>query len=233
MTDLVFQQGDTAPRQLIVMLHGVGSSARDMAPLGQALAEGLAEVRVVVADGFDPFDLGGNGRQWFSVRGVTPENRAGRVASAMPRLLDRIEALRLEAGLDPASVGLFGFSQGAIMALAAAAGGYAVGRVVSAAGRLAAPGSTRDAAIAAPAARSRRRRHHHSGSGRAGRGSVAGRRGLRRRVCGGDRPRPWSERGSAAGLPEVVSDPARLTGVRRGVGDLRRRRPGRHPADGR
>lgn len=139
MTDLVFQQGDTAPRQLIVMLHGVGSSARDMAPLGQALAEGLAEVRVVVADGFDPFDLGGNGRQWFSVRGVTPENRAGRVASAMPRLLDRIEACLQPQGLDPASVGLFGFSQGAIMALAAAAGGYAVGRVVSAAGRLAAP----------------------------------------------------------------------------------------------
>lgn len=72
MTDLVFQQGDTAARRLIVMHHGVGSSARDMAHLGQALAEGLSDTRVAVADGFDPFDLGGNGRQWFSVPGRDP-----------------------------------------------------------------------------------------------------------------------------------------------------------------
>jgi phospholipase/carboxylesterase len=138
MTDLVFQAGEAAPRRLVILLHGVGSSARDMAPLGQALAEGMPDARVIVAEGFDPFDLGGAGRQWFSVRGVTPENRAARVEVALPRLLDRIEAFRLDAGLDPASVSLFGFSQGAIMSLAAAAGGYAVGSIVSAAGRLAA-----------------------------------------------------------------------------------------------
>ena len=69
---------------------------------------------------------------------MTPENRADRVADALPRLIARIEEERLKAGLIPDRVGLFGFSQGAIMAVAAAARGYALGSVVAAAGRLAA-----------------------------------------------------------------------------------------------
>jgi phospholipase/carboxylesterase len=139
MTDLIFQQGDAAPKRLIIMLHGVGSSANDMAPLGQALSASLPDARVLIPDGFDPFDQGGAGRQWFSVRGVTPANRTQRVDEALPRLLDWIETQRLDAGVAPEAVGLFGFSQGAILALAAAARGAPLGSVVAVAGRLVDP----------------------------------------------------------------------------------------------
>ncbi|WP_395944888.1 dienelactone hydrolase family protein [Brevundimonas sp.] len=139
MTDLVFQADAAPPRRLIVLLHGVGSSARDMAGIGEGLAQAVPGARVLVPDGFDPFDGGGAGRQWFSVRGVTPQNRTARIDSVLPRLLDWIEARRGEAGLSPEAVGLFGFSQGAILSLAAAAQGYAAGAVVAAAGRLAVP----------------------------------------------------------------------------------------------
>lgn len=139
MTDLVFQAEAATPRRLIVLLHGVGSSARDMAGVGETLAQGVPGARVLVPDGFDPFDGGGAGRQWFSVRGVTPQNRVERIDGILPRLLDWIETRRLEAGLATGAAGLFGFSQGAILSLAAAAQGYAAGAVVAAAGRLAVP----------------------------------------------------------------------------------------------
>ena len=139
MADLIFQQGDAAPRRLIIMLHGVGSSANDMAPLGQALSDGLPDARILIPDGFDPFDMAPTGRQWFSVRGVTPANRTQRVDEALPRLLDWIEKQRLDAGVAPEAIGLFGFSQGAILALAAAARGAHLGAVVAVAGRLVDP----------------------------------------------------------------------------------------------
>lgn len=139
MTDLVIQPRDGAPRRLIVLLHGVGSCARDLEPIARRLAETLPEARVLVPDGFQPFDGGGTGRQWFSVSGVTPANRAARVDAALPGLLDWIEARRVEAGVETGKVSLFGFSQGSIMALAASARGATFGSVVAVAGRLVDP----------------------------------------------------------------------------------------------
>lgn len=140
MTDLVFQtRQDEAPRRLVVLLHGVGSCAADLAPVGRLLADRLPETRVLVPDGFQPFDGGGSGRQWFSVSGVTPVNRAARVDAALPPLLDWIETRRIEAGVAAGDVALLGFSQGAIMSLAAAARGAALGAVVAFAGRLVDP----------------------------------------------------------------------------------------------
>jgi phospholipase/carboxylesterase len=139
MNDLVFEPRDGAPRRLIVLLHGVGSCARDLAPIGRMLGEALPEARVLVPDGFQPFDGGGTGRQWFSVSGVTPANRTARVDAVLPGLLDWIEACRIEAGVAPEAVSLFGFSQGSIMALAALARGAAFGSVVAVAGRLVDP----------------------------------------------------------------------------------------------
>lgn len=139
MTDLVIEPREGAPRRLIVLLHGVGSCAADLAPIARFLAEAAPDARVLVPDGFQPFDGGGSGRQWFSVAGVTPANRAARVDAALPPLLDWIEARRQEAGVPPAAVALFGFSQGSIMGLAAAARGAALGAVVAVAGRLVDP----------------------------------------------------------------------------------------------
>jgi phospholipase/carboxylesterase len=123
-------------RPLIVALHGVGSSARDMAaavaPLGEA-------ADIVALDGLEPFHAGGPGRQWFSIAGVTEANRAARVAGALPRLIARLDAVASERAIDRHDIMLLGFSQGAIMTLAAVAGGLHHGHAVAVAGRLAAP----------------------------------------------------------------------------------------------
>jgi len=125
--------------RLIVALHGVGSCAADIAPFGQALA-GAVGAETIALDGPDPYDMPPpEGRQWFSISGVTEANRPARVAAALPALLARIDGLGRDRGLSREAIALAGFSQGSIMSLAAVAQGEAFGAVVAAAGRLAAP----------------------------------------------------------------------------------------------
>jgi phospholipase/carboxylesterase len=134
---------DTAPlrrgrvnRPLIAALHGVGSSARDMAA---ALAPLERVAEVVTLDGGEPFDGGGQGRQWFSIAGVTDADRPRRVANALPALLERLDRLARSRDMRREELVLLGFSQGAMMALAMVAQQFHPGRAVAIAGRLAVP----------------------------------------------------------------------------------------------
>jgi phospholipase/carboxylesterase len=114
----------------VIFLHGVGSSGDAMRPVAAAL--GLTD-QTHCPDGVLPFEMG-PGRQWFSVRGITEENRPARVAAALPAFAERLA----QFGPLEESV-LVGFSQGAIMSLHAAAAGAPVAGVIAIAGRLAAP----------------------------------------------------------------------------------------------
>lgn len=117
-----------------VFLHGVGSSGRSM----QSLADRLGlPLDCYCPDGTLDFDME-RGRQWFSVRGVTEDNRAARVAAALPAFLEVIGRYG-----DPKESLLIGFSQGAIMALHAVAGGLQVAGVFALSGRLAGPVASR------------------------------------------------------------------------------------------
>ncbi|CAN5174224.1 esterase [soil metagenome] len=123
-------------RPLVIALHGVGSSGRDM---GAALAPLTSIAEVIALDGSAPFDAAPTGRQWFSVRGVTEADRPQRVSAALPQLLDRLDRLAAEHGVARDDLVLLGFSQGAIMTLAMVAQGLHAGRAIAIAGRLAAP----------------------------------------------------------------------------------------------
>ena len=65
--DLIIQRPAT-PSQLVLLFHGVGSSARDLAPLGEALAPHLPGATIV---SLQAPEAAGPGWQWFSVQGVT------------------------------------------------------------------------------------------------------------------------------------------------------------------
>jgi phospholipase/carboxylesterase len=121
---------------VIVALHGVGSNAEDMAA---ALAPLNAFAEVIALPGHEPFDAAPRGRQWFSVAGVTEANRSARTAAALPELLARLDSIAADRGRKRDDLVLLGFSQGAIMTLAAVAGGHFRGRAIAVAGRLAAP----------------------------------------------------------------------------------------------
>lgn len=125
------------PEALVVILHGVGSSAASMQPLVQALATAMPDLAIAAPDGTDCFDMGRVGRQWFSVRGVTEANRAGRVDECIPAISALVDTIRKPLGLTAERVAFVGFSQGAIIALQIAATREPPAAVVAFAGRLA------------------------------------------------------------------------------------------------
>lgn len=116
---LVIQQPEAEPRQLILLLHGVGGRPQDLQAMAQALAARFPQALIVCLAAPDAAEQG-DGRQWFSTRDITDENRPGRVDAAMPALLALIQNWQRQAGLSATETALIGFSQGAIMALASA-----------------------------------------------------------------------------------------------------------------
>ena len=140
--DLLIHRPDDATAatpQLLLLFHGVGSSAEDLRPLGEALATLQPQAFVVSVRSPQASDFG-QGWQWFSVQGVTEADRPARVAAAMPHFIDTVRAWQRESGIGPRATTLIGFSQGAIMALESTQQPQAIAaRVIALAGRFAQP----------------------------------------------------------------------------------------------
>lgn len=124
-------------QQLMLLFHGVGATALDLVPLGRVLAGEFPEAFIVSVAAPAPSGSG-QGSQWFSVLGITEENRPARVEAALPAFDATVARWRKEAGVGREAVALIGFSQGGIMALESTRDRPAVaGRAVSIAGRFA------------------------------------------------------------------------------------------------
>ncbi|CAI0717673.1 esterase [Serratia ficaria] len=131
-------QSPAAPAaQLILLFHGVGDNPVAMGEIGSYFAKDFPQALVVSIGGPVAVDNGG-GRQWFSVQGVSEDNRAARIAEVMPQFVEAVRAWQRQSGVDYAATALVGFSQGAIMALEALkAEPKLAGRVVAFSGRFA------------------------------------------------------------------------------------------------
>lgn len=114
--DTILFQKPAAARRLVLLFHGVGATPQNVLPLADAIAQADPSAWVVSVRSPDPCDFG-IGWQWFSVRGVTEENRLERVAAAMPQFVDTVRDWQRRSGVGPDATTLAGFSQGAIMAL--------------------------------------------------------------------------------------------------------------------
>ena len=136
---ILIQRPHGATDRLVLLFHGVGSSAQAMAPLAELLARRFPSAFVVSLDAAHPSDLG-TGRQWFSVRGITEETRPVRINAAMPEFLSAIHHWQGIAHLGADATTLIGFSQGAIMSLESTQIDAAPARrIVAIAGRFALP----------------------------------------------------------------------------------------------
>lgn len=151
VSDSIVIQKPTQPaQQLLVLHHGVGGSAQHMLPVGQQLAAQFPNAFIVSVQAPYAYDgsVDGEGGQWFSVLGITEQNRAARVAQALPAFVQNLQYWQAQSGVASTATALLGFSQGAIMALEAAqADSHLVARVIALSGRYAelpthAPGQT-------------------------------------------------------------------------------------------
>ena len=113
---IVIQQPGEQAGQLTLLFHGVGARPESMAWLGGRLATEFPKAMVVSVAAPTRSDMA-LGFQWFSVVGVTEENRSARIAEVMPSFAACVAYWQRQAGVTAAATALIGFSQGAVMAL--------------------------------------------------------------------------------------------------------------------
>ena len=105
------------PRQLVVLLHGVGADGQDLVGLAPMLARDLPHARFVAPDGPEPCDLAPYGRQWFSLQDRRPERMLAGIVRTAPLLDAFLDDEFARYGLTDADLALLGFSQGTMMSL--------------------------------------------------------------------------------------------------------------------
>jgi len=111
-------------QRLIVLLHGWGADARDLAPLAPALAGGNSSCAVFVPDAPEPCSANPAGRQWFEL--ASPDLGTAVIAeaclAAAPILHQLLDDLQARFSLSAAQIVLGGFSQGGMISLSGGLG---------------------------------------------------------------------------------------------------------------
>ena len=105
------------PKQLVILLHGLGADGNDLIGLAPYLARLLPEAEFVSPNAPFPCDMGPYGYQWFSAQDRSPAAVLAGVRAAAPILDGFISEALAERGLSDAEMALVGFSQGTMMSL--------------------------------------------------------------------------------------------------------------------
>jgi phospholipase/carboxylesterase len=113
---LVIQEPSEQALQLIVLCHAAGADAASLLPLGERLRETFPQATIASLQADAPAATP-QGFAWFATDGLTEENRAARVAQALPALQTAVRDWQERSGVAAAATALIGVSQGAEMVL--------------------------------------------------------------------------------------------------------------------
>src|SRR5690348_15512866 len=108
------------PKQVVVLLHGVGADGNDLIGLADYWRELLPDAAFVAPNAPYPCDMAPYGYQWFSLQDRTPAMIEAGVRATAPILDHFIDATLASLGLEERNLALVGFSQGTMMSLFAA-----------------------------------------------------------------------------------------------------------------
>lgn len=95
----------TAPKHLLILLHGYGSNAQDLLPLADWIPEDTLLISLTA-----PISLGHDRHAWY--RHVTAEHD---ILSAGEQVEQRLTQLQQQFQISPANTVVGGFSQGAVV----------------------------------------------------------------------------------------------------------------------
>ena len=139
------------PRQLVILLHGVGADGADLITLSQAMAEALPHARFIAPNGPEPCDMAPMGYQWFSLSDRNPATMLAGIQRSAPLIDAFIDEELSRDELDDHQLALLGFSQGTMMSLHVAPRRQkAMAGVLGFSGALLAPEKLVDEAISKP-----------------------------------------------------------------------------------
>ncbi|MCW5700391.1 MAG: dienelactone hydrolase family protein [Rhodospirillales bacterium] len=105
------------PKQLVILVHGVGADGNDLIGLAPFYQRALPDAVFVAPNAPYRFDMAPFGYQWFSVQDLQRDTRLTGVQAAAPILDAFIDEQLIEYGLGDDRLLLVGFSQGTMMAL--------------------------------------------------------------------------------------------------------------------
>ncbi|OON39025.1 esterase [Izhakiella australiensis] len=116
---IIVQRPAEPPVQLFLLFHGQGENPAQMASaVGNGFARSFPQALVVSIGAPRPCGSA-EGRQWYSTRDMTQQDRQQRVDDALAPFIATVRDWQHESGLGPQATALVGFSQGSIMALEA------------------------------------------------------------------------------------------------------------------
>lgn len=95
----------------------MGVDGDDLIDLGYNWAPSMLKAEFIAPHAPFACDMGGPGRQWFSVQDRTPEVLYAGIQTAAPLLDAYLDQVLAQRRLDDSHLALVGFSQGAMMAL--------------------------------------------------------------------------------------------------------------------
>jgi phospholipase/carboxylesterase len=107
----------TAPKKIVLLLHGFGSSGTDMISLAPPWQDALPDTLFLAPHAPQRCGMMGAGYQWWGLSGFAPSALAAGAASAAPAIDAFIDRKLIQYGLTEADLALVGFSQGTMMVL--------------------------------------------------------------------------------------------------------------------
>lgn len=111
----------SAPKQLIVMLHGVGSNGQDLITLAPFMAGYVPDAQFISPDAPYVYDMAPpdypNSFQWFSLQSRDPHDMLKGVTDTKPLVDDFLDGLLDKYNLTADKLALVGFSQGTMTSL--------------------------------------------------------------------------------------------------------------------
>ena len=105
------------PQQIVMLLHGYGSSGADMIALAPHWQDALPDALFLAPHAPQRCGMMGAGYQWWGLSGFAPAALAAGAAAAAPAIAAFIDRKLEQYGLTEAELALVGFSQGTMMAL--------------------------------------------------------------------------------------------------------------------
>jgi phospholipase/carboxylesterase len=106
----------SAPKQIVLLLHGYGSNGADLISLAPHWRQVLPDALFLAPNAPQRCGMGA-GFQWWGLSAFTPQALAAGAASAAPAIEAFIDRKLDQYGLSEADLAMVGFSQGTMMAL--------------------------------------------------------------------------------------------------------------------
>ena len=106
-----------SPKQIVLLLHGYGSSGADLIALAPHWQRDLPDALFLAPNAPQQLSYLSSVYQWWSLSAFTPQALASGATSAAPAIEAFIDRKLHQYGLTDASLAIVGFSQGTMMAL--------------------------------------------------------------------------------------------------------------------